>query len=240
MDEGVTLQVSGTHPRGLSGNWLKIIAMISMLADHIGVILLPQVGVLRMIGRLAYPIFAYMIAEGCRYTKNRALYLGQIGVLGLGCQIVCAFFANGWHLNILITFSMAILLIYGIEGFVKNRNAFSLTVMILTLATVGLIELILPEIFAEQGFHPDYGALGVMLPVLVYFARGKWGRLFFTAIILLAMGISSGGAQWWGLAALPLLALYNGRRGRLRLKYLFYVFYPAHLAVLYLLDMLLG
>ena len=72
----------------LSGSSLKIIAVISMLIDHIGYILLPEVAFLRYIGRLAFPIFAYMIAEGCRYTKNRAKYLGMIAGMAVIFQAV--------------------------------------------------------------------------------------------------------------------------------------------------------
>ena len=57
------------------------------------------------------------------------------------------------------------------------------------------------------------------------------------AIGLCLLSYSCGGIQWYGLATLPLLALYNGKRGRIRLKYLFYIYYPAHLAALYLLGL---
>ena len=56
---------------GLTNNQLKIIAMISMLIDHIGLQMFPDLLIFRIIGRLAFPIFAYMIAEGCFYTKNK-------------------------------------------------------------------------------------------------------------------------------------------------------------------------
>ena len=55
----------------LSSNQLKIIACITMLIDHIGYYLLPNVGVLRLIGRLTFPIFAFLISEGAKYTKNK-------------------------------------------------------------------------------------------------------------------------------------------------------------------------
>ena len=61
-----------------SGNALKIIAMISMLIDHIGVILLDNYEPFRIIGRLAFPIYAYLIAEGCKHTNNRLFYLLRI------------------------------------------------------------------------------------------------------------------------------------------------------------------
>ena len=59
---------------GLNGNTLKIIAAITMLIDHTGFLLFPQSVVLRVIGRLAYPIYAFMIAEGCRHTRNKLRY----------------------------------------------------------------------------------------------------------------------------------------------------------------------
>ena len=59
----------------ISGNALKFLAAAAMLVDHIGLILFPKIFVLRAIGRLAFPLFAYMIAEGCRYTRHKARYL---------------------------------------------------------------------------------------------------------------------------------------------------------------------
>ena len=58
----------------LTGNQLKLIAMLTMTIDHIGVILLPQYRFLRIIGRLSMPIYAFMIAEGCHYTHDRKAY----------------------------------------------------------------------------------------------------------------------------------------------------------------------
>ena len=58
--------------KGLSGTVIKLIALISMTIDHVGVILYPNVMLFRILGRIAMPIFAYMIAEGCVYTKNKA------------------------------------------------------------------------------------------------------------------------------------------------------------------------
>ena len=65
----------------LTNNQLKIIAMLAMLSDHIGKVLLPQYQILQIIGRLAFPIFAFMIAEGCFYTKNKVRYFLTVFLL---------------------------------------------------------------------------------------------------------------------------------------------------------------
>ena len=83
-----TMEFIENNRFGLTNNKLKIIAMISMLIDHIGVALFPYVEIFRIIGRLAFPIFAYMIAEGCRYTKNRKKYLGIILGMAIVFQLV--------------------------------------------------------------------------------------------------------------------------------------------------------
>ena len=71
----------------LDGNQLKLIAAFAMLLDHMGVLLFPQVRLLRILGRLAYPVFAFMIAEGCRYTKNKLRYFLLVFGLGTGCHM---------------------------------------------------------------------------------------------------------------------------------------------------------
>ena len=98
--------------RGITGNMLKLIAAVSMLIDHMGVIFFPYDAIFRVIGRLAFPIFAFMIAEGCFYTKNRLRYFLGIFLLGTACQLVYFFVSGDTYLNILLTFSCAIPIIY--------------------------------------------------------------------------------------------------------------------------------
>ena len=101
---------------GLNNNQLKIIAMVAMLLDHIGAYLFPQVRWLRIIGRLAYPIFAFMIAEGCRHTKNRVRYLLQMGGLAAVCQLVDYVARGSLYQCILVTFTLSILTICAIDS----------------------------------------------------------------------------------------------------------------------------
>lgn len=81
------MQIQTKKLAGLTGNQLKLLALFAMTCDHVGLQLLPQFILLRIIGRLAAPLFAYMIAEGCRYTCKRGRYLGRLLGMAALCQI---------------------------------------------------------------------------------------------------------------------------------------------------------
>ena len=100
----------------LTGNQLKLLALVTMTVDHIGVHLLPQYTFLRIIGRLAFPIYAYCIAEGCTHTKNRRKYLLQMAGMALLCQLVYFFAMGSLFQCILVTFTLSILTIYAIDS----------------------------------------------------------------------------------------------------------------------------
>ncbi len=68
---------------GLSANQLKVIAALTMLIDHVGMILFPSIRLFRIIGRISFPIFSFMIYEGCKYTRNKKRYLLQIFIIGI-------------------------------------------------------------------------------------------------------------------------------------------------------------
>lgn len=204
----------------LNNNQLKIIALISMTIDHIGVQLFPDLIILRIIGRLAFPIFAYMIAEGSLYTKNKRKYLLTISITALFCQLVYFFAERSFDQCILVTFSLSIMLIYIIER--KNLLLSFLSIWGVSLLT--------------QYFNIDYGFCGIIVPVFIYFANGKTNKLIACVASLILLNIVMGSIQWFSLFAIPLLALYNQERGKLNLKYLFYIYYPLHLGIIYILK----
>ena len=222
--------------RGLNNNQLKIIAMIAMCLDHVGLYLFPDVVWFRMVGRLAFPVFAYMIAEGCRHTKHRGRYLAQLFGLGLVCQVVFFVATREWHLGILITFSLAVALIYAIDFYRERKNLQRFSLMLAMALVVAFLSVVAPVWFGERGYGLDYELYGVLLPVLVYFCSTKLEKLFAAAAVLLVMCAIDGGVHWFSMLALPLLFLYDGRRGRVKMKYVFYVFYPLHLAAIYLIG----
>ena len=223
----------------LTGNQLKLIAAFTMLLDHMGLLLFPQVRIFRILGRIAYPLFAFMIAEGCRYTKNKLRYFLMVFGLGAACQTVYYFFSGDTYLNILLTFSLSILLIYLLQASyqAKNSRKQMLWSVLFCAGFLGVYGL-------NQVLTIDYGFWGVMVPVFASFAFLRkfphWASVVLLGAGLVLLAADLGGTQWYSLLALPLLLLYSGKRGKANLKYFFYIFYPVHLVVLQGIDMLLG
>ncbi len=229
---------------GLTNNQLKIIAMVSMLLDHVGLLFFPDEQIFRILGRIAFPIFAYMIAEGCRYTKNRVKYLGMIAAMGVVFQIVYFVAMQSFYQGILITFSLSIILIYSIDGIVKSKKIWGRLAAIGALAFIVAFVFVLPSVLSNTDFDIDYGVWGILLPVLVYFMPSRpWqictASVFLVVRVLYYLFIVPMPIQAWSLLAVPLLALYNGKRGKTKMKYVFYIFYPAHLVILYGIAMLI-
>ena len=227
----------------LSGNALKIIALVSMTIDHIGYILLPELIWMRIVGRIAFPLFAFLIAEGCKHTKYKLKYFLLIFGLGVVCQLFSYFFAGQTKLNILLTFSFSIGIIYllsWIKTLAKNGNikktvAASLLLVISLLATYFLTS-------NSLSFSPlkvDYGFWGIMVPVVVSIFDNHYIKVCLFALCLVVLCFGYSFTQWFCLLSVVLVLWYNGERGKRNLKYLFYVYYPVHLVVLYLLQFII-
>lgn len=218
----------GTPKSGLTGNQLKIIAMITMTCDHVGMQIFAQLLWMRIIGRLAMPIYAYMIAEGCRHTRDRKKYFLRLFGMGALCQIVYFVAMGSLYMCILITFSLSVILIGLMDAVEREKNArnwgklFAGTMLVFFLCSV------LPDLLAHTDYAVDYGLPGVLLPVLIYGA-GTRGLLLGLAL----MALDSGGIQWFAFLAVPLLLCYNGQRGKANIGKLFYWYYPVHLVVIY-------
>lgn len=224
---------------GLSGNQLKILAMLAMTCDHVGLQLLPQWEILRIIGRLALPVYAYMIAEGCRYTHSRGNYLLRLVVLALVCQVVYFAAMRSVYQCILVTFSLSIGLIYAVDNALKCRDLPSCLLALGALLAAAFICILLPKLLPQTDFAVDYGIWGVLLPVMIFLGQNKRQKIALLILGSGLLGITYGGTQWWALAAVPLLMLYSGQRGKYHIGTMFYVYYPLHLAVIYGLSLII-
>lgn len=231
----------------LTGNMLKLAACAFMLVDHTGMILFPDVIALRVIGRLAMPLFAFTFAEGCFYTRHKLRHLLTVLIIGV-CTSAVASVARGQVCgDILITFSLSAAVIYALDALkravvLRDGRASALYAVLLVLAVGGSVFLC-----CFSGARIDYGIAGVMLPVTVRLldmrsfgatselAESIYNRatmLLCFGAGLLAVSVASGGVQIFCVLALIPLMFYGGRRGKAKLKYFFYIFYPAHLALL--------
>ena len=227
----------------LSSNVLKIIALVTMTIDHIGYLIFPEIAWLRLVGRLAFPIYAYFIAEGCKYTKNKLKYFALVCGLGIICQVVSYLFTKQTDFNILITFSFSIVLIYLLQWFKANlqnkdikKSILSGVLFVVSLTCIFILT------YEKLSFSPisvDYGFFGILLPVFVSIFDNKTIKLIFFTIGLILISLHYSLLQWFSLLSVLFMFLYNGKRGKLKLKYLFYIYYPLHLVVLYFIQVFL-
>lgn len=223
----------------ISGNALKLFALLCMTVDHIGVHLISEYEPLRIIGRLAFPLFAYMIAEGCKYTKNKLKYFLTIFIEGVILQIFVFLLSDSIHMNVLITFSLSIGLIYAFDYSLRSENNYNWVIPLMGTIFVMVICGELPEGFLSEYFHIDYGFFGVMLPVMVYIFDNKLLKLLMFTLGLVFLSMSLAPIQWWCLLSVIPIALYSGKRGKLKIKYLFHIYYPLHIVIILAIKELL-
>ena len=222
---------------GLTNNQLKIIAMITMTIDHVGMIFFPASSLWRIIGRLAFPVYAFMIAEGCRHTRSPGRYLLTLGALGAASQLVSGVVIRSLYMNVLVTFSFSVIMILLLKQAREKKTILGRLAFLASVIGAYAIGELLPRFV--KGFAVDYGFLGMVLPVLVYAMPDLPRQLIAAGGCLALLSLDSWQGQWFSLLALPLLALYNGQRGTWRLKWVFYFYYPVHLGLWWLLKMIL-
>lgn len=236
----------------MSNTTLKIIACVSMLIDHIGLMLFPEYIIFRYLGRIAMPIFAFFIGQGCRYTKNKLRYFSQVFLLGILCQALNT--ANDLtagkfdeiYGNILLTFSISIVICFAylyVENAYKNNQSLTKPCLVFLICILGaLCVLRFTDNIIGIPFSVDYGWRGVFLPLCACICTKKSNQLCLFAIgLIVPMIILDKGLFFTLFSALSLVFLYfyNGKYGNKKLKYLFYVFYPAHLGILHLISIII-
>lgn len=232
---------------------LKILAMILMVLDHL-VTYVPNMPVwFGWVGRLVAPIFFFFVVEGFFHTRSRKKYAIRLFswslVMFAGSKLVVMLFNReaGLHNNIFLSMAMSVLLMSAIEYTKKNKENKKLYILGIILAIAVSVLSILTEANIS----------GLAMTLVFYFFRNKKGRMITAYIItslVLNMGIpltanmSSTGVdiqhllfddvQWMMVFAFPFFLMYNGERGLNTkfTKYLFYIFYPVHLWVIYIIG----
>jgi len=208
---------------------IKLIAIITMIIDHMGLFFFPQLFWLRIIGRLSFPLFAWFIANGAYHTHNIKIYLFRLFLVSLLSQIPYLL-ANKLidptynELNVLCTLFFGLVAIYCIQ---KES---------VTIGTIGTILCII----AAQLLQTDYGGFGVALVVVCYLFFNNFWKLviaqffvFFAQFLFFQRDVG-GMVELFGLVSLIFISCYNNQPGP-RTKYLFYLFYPLQYVVYYFL-----
>jgi heme/copper-type cytochrome/quinol oxidase subunit 4 len=215
---------------------LKWIAALLMLIDHVGMVFFGEWGELRMIGRLAMPIFAYSIANGFHKTHSLKQYIGRMGVFAVVSQIpfwMIMYATDSMHFslmrfNIGFTFLAALItlrLYQHIKNYTRNRWICMLGIVaLLVLATV---------------LRCDYGAYAILLVLVFYeFYILRENRILTLCMWVLATGVlfvmGRGGQfslQLFAVLAFPIIMGVKDRPVK-GFKYFFYIFYPAHMVIL--------
>ena len=227
---------------------LKIIALAAMLTDHLAIVFPDTFPFwFRGIGRLAWPIFAYLLAEGFRHTKAPGKFLMRLFAFALISEIPhdiamgnnINFFANT---NIFYTLFFGGVAIFLYERHKARRDQ-----------TMAFVTAILPTAILAAIVSAEYGGMGVFFIYAMYAIQQKKARLAALGVFALSQFIPLVAAcsldieirpQYlimipFALATIPLLALYNGERGT-KAKWLFYWVYPAHLAVFAIISMMVN
>lgn len=225
--------------RGLSQETLKVIACVTMLLDHIGAIFVSGY-TLRIIGRIAFPIFCFLMAEGAYYTKNPRKYTLRLVIGALLSEIP---FDLAFRRSLTLqTQSVMVTLLLGflaIEAIQKTENG----LIKLTITAIGFL--------LGQLFKTDYGGYGVLLIILLSQTRGQWWlqtvlvaavAWMMNSVKIPVFGMKIPIEMFAVLAMVP-IGLYSGRKSsnNKAVQWAFYLFYPVHLTVLvvirYLIEM---
>lgn len=222
----------------MNASILKIIAIIAMVVDHVGYIFFPQHLWLRVIGRLTMPLMAFFAVEGFRHTRNIRKYLFRLLIFAVLSEIPFKL-AFGSGSNVIITIFLGVSALYLGDLITKKSG----------IQAFSFLSYIMFGIIAEL-IGSDWSYIGIGFICLFYLAGksklkmsiyiSSWYLFIFITIVLEAYFVNgfynfyTNYVQLAGLLSIPLIYMYNGKLGP-RLKYLFYISYPGHLIVLYLI-----
>jgi hypothetical protein len=219
----------------LDGTALKLIALVSMVFDHVGSVFFPQAMWMRVIGRVAMPVFAFCIAEGYAHTRDRQAYLLRLGLFALISELPFDLALLGevtlTHQNTLFTFVLALVALMLYDYLTEQYEGAPGRIFgILAAMAIGLLSIAL---------RCDHNVAAVGLVFIFYVLRGYELYVRNLAGAIYEALVRNVGVYRWGVLGFLPLMLYNGKRGR-GLKLFFYLFYPAHLLVIWLVRLIVG
>ena len=247
---------------GINSNIFRIIAIFAVILDHIGVFFASEITentyyVFRLIGRIAMPMFAFLLVQGFFHTKDIIKYIKRLFVAGAITQILVfilytvniqyfpEYIVTKDILNVNIILSFAVILIIlkfldMILNMCKQKEVQKKEIIIYTMAIVCLLVLYFVVEF-------DYSYYLVIYSILIYFTEKikdkitkKQYYLIYVIIMVLFLSMYSNKLEWFAILSLPFIMLYNGKRNNKNkiLNICFYAFYPIQYLIIYLIAMI--
>ena len=220
--------------RIFSSNALKIIACVSMLIDHIGIVFVDNNLFMRAVGRLAFPVFAFLLVQGLLRTSDVRRYLLRLGIFAVVSEI---------------PFDLAM---HDTIWYPGAQNIFFTLTAIYAMDSRGPIgrwkvEIVLAAALLAEFLRFDYGMAGVGIIVMFYLIEkersgadaytlayfNKKQNIEIVVLSSLVYILCLGMNQLYALLAMIPVNMYSGERGRMKLKYFFYLFYPLHLLLIW-------
>ena len=237
-----------TPNKGISGAILKWLALVTMLIDHIGATIIRHYRILpncpasikltyeimRNIGRIAFPIFIFLLVEGYQHTKSRKKYLMRLLVFAVISEVPfdMAFKNSFWNIgyqNVFFTLSLGLIAIWLMDE-IKKRSSLHIKEPVAAAAYTNLLSLGVIAVFCllAEFMETDYHSVGIFAIAVAWLLKDK--RYLQMPACCLTLRLSSK-REWYAfIACLPIL-FYNGKRGKQH-KYFSYFFYPVHLLIL--------
>lgn len=230
----------------LTGNTIKLIGIICMIIDHIGWIFYAEnsiIGIMcHVVGRVTAPVMCYFIAEGNHYTKNKRKYINRLFIFAVISQIPFSLLVNGGQIKI-IPLNMIFTLIFGLAALIVYKEIKNAAVKYLCIVLICVV-----SVFSDWSFY------GVFMVLCFGIFRGNF-RYQITSYIsicylkIIDTLITSGGFSLYKtlpqtlsvILVLLLLRLYSGKRGGKKYsKWFFYIIYPLHMLIIYLVSLFLN
>lgn len=212
---------------GMTTFLMKWIAVLTMITDHVGRMFFPDIHIFNIIGRIAFPLFAFLLVEGFVHTGNLKKYMLRMLIFACISEIPYDLAMQETWLE-----------------FSRQNTIWTLTLGLLMLAlcrkyqysvwAVAGIAVVCCAAAALLRF--DYGAGGIVLILILYFLRDRQWLKYLAMLGLFVLWF--GGTEIAAMISIIFMLAYNGKHGK-NMKYMFYWFYPVHLAVLFFIKILI-
>lgn len=197
-------------------NFIKFVAVVAMLIDHIGAYLVPM-EILRIIGRIAFPIFAYQLTLSYSLTSDKKGYLKRLLFFAIISQIPFYLLTGGVVLNIIFSLLLGFLAIWAIE----NKRVLFIYLLVVPLS-----------------FFVEYSLYGLLIILIFYFINSDIQKILLFSLLTFFNSFYHG-YEIQLFAVLALLFIFGPKIKMELPKYFFYVFYPAHLMIIYVIKIMI-